>query len=112
MLNQACAKYSRGSNPVQNENADAIASTNLRSAYSIANGGTVESLSQAIKTASSIPSSSSAKAEATEAVNNWSDQLFAIAQARRKAIAQSQVDIIRTYADTLCIVRSKLAIAL
>ena len=69
-------------NPVQNEDSDAIASSNLRSAYSIANGGTVESLSQAIRTASSIPTSSSAKAEATEAINNWSEQLFAIAQSQ------------------------------
>ena len=42
----------------------------------------MESLSQAIRTASSIPTSSSAKAEATEAINNWSDQLFAIAQSQ------------------------------
>ncbi|MGB3206219.1 MAG: hypothetical protein WBB28_14615 [Crinalium sp.] len=66
--------------PVQNEDSDAIASSNLRSAYSLANGGTAESLSRAIKAASQIPTSSSDRAEATEAVNNWSEQLFAIAQ--------------------------------
>ena len=69
-------------NPVQSEGSDATASSNLRSAYEAANGGTAESLSRAIRAASSIPTSSSAKAEATEAVNNWSDQLFAIAQSQ------------------------------
>ena len=72
-------------NPVQSEDSDAIASTNLRNAYSIANGGTVENLSQAIKTASSIPTSSSVKAEATEAINNWSEQLYAIAQSQAES---------------------------
>ena len=73
------AKQKSLTRQVQSEDSDAIASSNLRSAYSIANGGTVENLSRAIRTASSIPNSSSAKAEATEAINNWSDQLYAIA---------------------------------
>ncbi|AFZ11486.1 hypothetical protein Cri9333_0531 [Crinalium epipsammum PCC 9333] len=70
---------------VKSEDSDAIASTNLRSAYEAANGGTVESLSRAIRTASSIPSKSSDKAEATEAINNWSEQLFAIAQSQAES---------------------------
>ncbi|MGB3205795.1 MAG: hypothetical protein WBB28_12460 [Crinalium sp.] len=76
------AKQRSISNSVQSEDSDAIASSNLRSAYLVANGGSVENLSRAIRAASSIPSSSSAKAEATEAINNWSDQLFAIAQSQ------------------------------
>ena len=79
------AKQKSITSTVKSEDSDAIASSNLRSAYSIANGGTVESLSQAIKTASSIPTSSSAKAEATEAINNWSEQLFAIAQSQAES---------------------------
>ncbi len=73
------AKQKSLTRQVQSEDSDAIASSNLRSAYSIANGGTVENISQAIRTASSIPATSSDRAEATEAINNWSDQLFAIA---------------------------------
>ncbi|NJK53445.1 MAG: hypothetical protein HC936_12700 [Leptolyngbyaceae cyanobacterium SU_3_3] len=63
------------------------AEQNLQAARDAANGGTPDALSQAIRLAEGVPSASSLRSEANQAIGQWSQQIL------QAAVSQAEIDI-------------------
>jgi hypothetical protein len=69
-------------NDIETWQAEIRGQQRLQEAYSTASPGTTDALGAAIRVAKQVPSSSTARSDAREMINRWSNQLLAIAQDR------------------------------
>ncbi len=69
------------------------AEQNLNSAYQLASNSTPEALAAAIQAARQVPTGSKLRADANDAVNRWSNQLLAMAQAMAVRDVQGAIAI-------------------
>ncbi|HEY9694048.1 MAG TPA: hypothetical protein V6D15_17740 [Oculatellaceae cyanobacterium] len=69
------------------------AEQNLNSAYQLASNSTPEALAAAIQAARQVPTASKLRADANDAVNRWSNQLLAMAQAMAVRDVQGAIAI-------------------
>jgi hypothetical protein len=80
--------YDNAQAKVQNWQNRIQAQSNLQAARDAANGGTPDALSQAIRLADGVPGASSLRAEANQAISQWSQQIL------QAAIAQADTDVL------------------
>ncbi len=78
----------------------------LQRAYQIASAGSAEGISQAISLAQQVPSTSSLSAQASQAVERWSEQLLVLAQRRATVNLREAVAIARRIPSTTVVYRT------
>ncbi|MBD0361174.1 MAG: chromosome segregation ATPase, partial [Coleofasciculus sp. C3-bin4] len=76
------ALYGEAQSEIRSWQAEIEGQQRLQEAYRTATAGTAEALSEAIRVARQVPSSSTVKGDARVAVNRWSNDLLAMAQDR------------------------------
>lgn len=76
------ALYQDAQSDIETWQAETRGQKRLQEAYQAASPGTTDALGEAIRVARQVPSSSSARSDAREMINRWSNQLLAIAQDR------------------------------
>jgi hypothetical protein len=76
------------------------AATNLAAAQKLANTGTPESLLGAIRAAARVPKSSSLRAQARSAMDNWSGQLLEVAQSIATSDIRRAISIAKVIPDS------------
>ncbi|HEY9633979.1 MAG TPA: chromosome segregation ATPase [Coleofasciculaceae cyanobacterium] len=76
------ALYKEAQNEISGWQMDIRGEERLQSAYQMANAGTADALSAAIRIAREVPSGSKSRGEARVVMNRWSDQILAMAQDR------------------------------
>ncbi|MGB5961785.1 MAG: chromosome segregation ATPase [Coleofasciculaceae cyanobacterium] len=85
--------YQDAQNDIETWQAETRGQQRLQEANLAASSGTTDGLGQAIKVARQVPSSSSARSDAREMVNRWSNQLLAIAQDRSSYNIREAINI-------------------
>jgi soluble cytochrome b562 len=76
------ALYGEAQSEIRSWQAEIEGQQRLQEAYRTATAGTAEALSEAIRVARQVPSSSTVRGDARVAVNRWSNDLLAMAQDR------------------------------
>lgn len=87
------ALYQDAQNDIETWQAETRGQQRLQESYSAASPGTTEALGAAIRIARQVPSSSTARSDAREMINRWSNQLLAIAQDRSTYNVREAINI-------------------
>jgi hypothetical protein len=87
------ALYQDAQNDIETWQAETRGQQRLQEANLAASPGTTDALGEAIRVARQVPSSSSARSDAREMINRWSNQLLAIAQDRSSYNIREAINI-------------------
>ncbi|MCY7323465.1 MAG: type IV secretion system protein [Phormidesmis sp. CAN_BIN36] len=86
-VNSSSAIYGEAQSKVQTWRRRQQAEQGLQQARTAANGGTLDSLAEAIRLANGVPGTSPLRGEATQAIEQWSQQIL------QAAISQADTDV-------------------